>query len=440
VSDVTFPDADLIADRVYLDRPGTETLYRSATGLEKALADSEAERLIRIYAEAIVDVWDPYKISFTNLPFLAWAMGVNLWQDEWHQTTKRSWIARQWTFKSLRGTEAGIRMAIDYVGRDVSPWGYKVLRITVPPQRVYSGPSLRREEREEWLKIMPQLRIWRTQESGHADYKSFYGGSSTGRRHNQRFCLGGERVDAKLCCITPSTAIERLRRRARWIVRGVETDVHVTEFGSYWRLHLRGIEGASVFTSRPIVPNRRFFIPSTAAKRLVTIMPKERLAWRTPVWASLEPMTAEPERVSIGGQRRRSVFCDLIMRQRAYYAPSDAWSRIYQRYAVNDGSVELNSRRPTQFMGLGRYGFPKYTAWVGVSLRGLRKWAVFDGIPHQRFYQPHDPTPVKRARAAVLAAKKIADRILLELGPVPSFVAGRPFLAEKDRFIVGRTL
>ena len=436
-----FPDAELIADRVYLDRLGSETLYRSATGLEKALADSEAERLIRIYAEAIVDVWDPYKISFTNLPFLAWAMGANLWQDEWQQVTKRSWVARQWTFKSLRGTAEGIRMAIDYVGRDVSPWGYQVLRFTVPPQRVYSGPSLTREQREKWLEIMPQLRVWRVNERGVAGFKSFYGSNSGPlRQHDARFCLGGERDDDRLRAITPTTAIERLRRRARWIVRGVETDVHVTEFGSYWRLHLRGIEGASVFTKRPIVPDRRFFIPSTAAKRLVTIMPKERLSWRVPVWASIEPLTAEPDRISIGGERRRSVFSDLVMRQRAYYVPSDAWSRIFHRFAINDGSVELNSRRPVQFMGLGRYGFPKYTAWVGVSLRSLRRWAVFDGVPFQKFYQPHDPTPVRRARAAVLAAKKIADRILLELGPVPSFVAGRPFLAEKQRFVVGRTI
>ena len=435
-----FPDAEMIAGRNFLDRPGSQTLYRSASGLEKALADSEAERLIRIYAEAVVDVWDPYKISFTNLPFLAWAMGVNLWQDEWHQTTKRSWVARQWTFKSLRGTAEGIRMAIDYVGRDVSPWGYQVIKFTTPPQRIYSGPSLTRDQREEWLKLMPQLRVWRVFERGHADYKSFYGSNSTRRMHNHRFCLGGVAADAKLRAITPSTAIERLRRRARWIVGAAETDVRVTEFGTYWRVHLRGIEGASVFTKRPIQPNRRFFIPSTAAKRLITIMPKERLSWRVPVWASMEPLTAEPDRISIGGQRRRSVFSDLIMRQRAYYVPSDAWSRIYHRFAVNDGSVNLNSRRPVQFMGVGRYGFPKYTAWVGVSLRSLRRFAVFDGVPFRKFYQPHDPTPVKRARAAVLAAKKIADRVLLELGPVPSFIAGRPFLAEKNRFIVGRSL
>ena len=445
-----FPDHEMIADRVYLDRPGAQTLYHSSTGLEKALADSEAERLIRIYAEAVVDVWDPYRIAYRNLPYLSWAMGVNMWQDEWKELTKRTWTARQWTFKSLRGTADGMRMAVDYIGRDVSPWGYQCTKFTVPPQRVYSGPTMTREEREEWLAQMPQLRVWRVQERGWAGIgKSFYGGSSSLRLRNARFCLGAEPPNLKLCAITPTTAITRLKRRARWIEKGVETDVTISEFGTYWRVHLRSIEDGSVFTKRPFRPYapKRFYIPTTAPKRLITIMPKPRLPWRSPVWPSLEPTTAEPERLFYGSTRRRSVFCDLPMTGQhtlnqfsAYYVPSDAWSRIYDRYSFNDETASLNSRRPVQFMGVGRYGFPKYTAWVGMSLRSRRRFAVFNGIPFHKFYQPHDPTPVQRAKTAVQASKKIADRILLELGPVPSFIAGRPFLAAKNSFIVGRSI
>ncbi len=437
-----FPDAEMMLDRVYVDRPGAQTLYQAATGLEKALADTDAERQLRLYAEAIVDVWDPYRIAIRNLPFLAYAMGVNMWQDQWRELTKRNWVSRQWTFKSLRGTANGTRMAVDYIGRDVSPWGYWCTKFTVPPQRVYSGPSLTREEREEWLKLMPQLRVWRIQERfWWGPGKSFYGGRGTGRQHNARFCLGSENTDARACCIVPSTALGRLKRRARWIVRGKETEVTVSEFGNYWRVHLPSIEDGSVFANRPIrpVPPKRFYIPSTAHQRLITIMPRARLPWKTPVWSSAEPLTAEPDRLVYGSTRRRSVFSDLPMRlpRHDYYVPSDAWSRIYERYSINDGSTEMNSRRPVQFMGVGRYGFPKYTAWIGMSLRSRRRWAVFSGIMYRKFYQPHDPTPVKRAKVAVQASKKIADRILLELGPVPSFIAGRPFFAEKQSFIVG---
>jgi phage tail P2-like protein len=434
-----FPDADLISRYSPIDRPGSRVLYAASTGLERAMADVDAERLIRIYAEAVLDVWDPYRIALRNLPYLAWAMGVNLWDDDWRETTKRTWVARQWEFKSLRGTEAGIRMAMDYVGRDVSPCGYQLSKITAPPQRVYSGPSLTREEREAWLALMPQVRVWRVQERGMASFgKLFYGGSGgAGRQHDHRFCVGGSDDGLALRAATPSTALSRLHRRARYVVRGLETDITVSEFGTYWRLHLRGMAGQKVFTNRPIRPDR-FFIPSDAALRLITVVPRERLSWRSPVWASIEPMTSEPERIVLNGTRRRSAFCDVPMRQRAYYAPSDAWARIFERYAINDGSIELQDRRPVQFMGTGRYGFPKYTAWAAVTLKSRRRWAVFNGpFGQHRFFLPHDGTPVLRARRAVAAAKKLVDRVLLELGPVPRFVAGKPFIAGADSFIVG---
>jgi phage tail P2-like protein len=443
-------DYDLVNRYLPDARPGSLVLYPAATGLEKAMADTDAERIIRIPDWIITDQWDPYLISFQNLPFLAWAMSVNMWQDEWKEGTKRSWVARAWEFKSLRGTRRGMEMAVDYIGRDVSPWGYQCTKFTVPPQRVYSGPTMTKEEREAWLELMPQVRLWRVYERGIAGFaKSFYGGRGTGRMHNHRFCLSGEVMEPRLRAITPSTAIERTKHRARWIVRGVETDVTVTDFGFYHRVHLRGIENGSVFCNRPVrsVHPKRYYIPTTASSRLITIMPKERLSWRTPLWASREPLTAEGERIVIGSTRRRSVFSGWVStgprvasQDSWYYVPSDAWSRIYRRYAINDGSTELNSRRPVQFMGTGRYGFPKYTAWVGMSLRSQRRFAVFDGIPRRRFFLPHDPTPVKRAKVAVRASKKIADRILLELGPVPSFVAGRPFFAGKNVFIVGRSI
>lgn len=418
---------------------GAHLLYRSATGFEKALADVDSQRITDIYAEAIIDVWDPYAIQYKHLPFLAWALGVNLWEEGWHELTQRTWTARQWEFKSLRGTEAGIRMAIDYVGRDQSPFGYQVRKITAPPQAVYSGPSLTREQREAWLATLPQIRVWRIQEPGFAQtWKAFYGGhDATVRKRDARFCLGGPDAGDAYSYIIPSTALERLHRRARYILNGVETDTKVTEFGNYWRVHIRGHVDHKVFVSMPIRPGK-FFVPSDAHSRLITIEPKMRLAWRSPVYATMEPISAEPERVVINGVRDHKTFCDTIMRWRAFYMPSDAWRRIFWRFAINNGTPITNRRRPVQFMGVGRYGFPKYTAWVSASLRSIKpRWQAGEGFPRGKYWKPHDPTPVLRARRAVEASRKLVDRVLLELGPVPRFVAGRPFIAGADEFIVG---
>jgi P2-related tail formation protein len=41
--------------------------------------DVDGERLMRIPAELIKVQWNPWQISERNLPYLAWAMGVNLY-------------------------------------------------------------------------------------------------------------------------------------------------------------------------------------------------------------------------------------------------------------------------------------------------------------------------------------------------------------------------
>lgn len=418
-----------------LANPGSAVLYRDATGLERAMADADAERLVGTEAERIYWVWDPYKIPLQYLPYLAWAMGVNYWDDNWHETTKRAWVARQWEFKAIRGTLAGSRMAIDYSGRDVSPFGYELLSAIVPPQKVFSGPSLTKAEREAWLATMPQLRVWRVQEKGIAGaHKSFYGGESNVRMRSRRFFLEGEAP-------TPTTALQRLHRRARWIVDNVETDVSVTELGSAWQVHLPGKAGYRVMSNMPFRPGR-YFIPSDAWTRLFTIAPKQALPWRTSIKQSLEPVSAEPERVVINGTRGFSVFCNVPMSPRAYFIPSTAWKRIFQRYAIPmNNTGHLKRRSPVQFMGTGRYGFPKYTAWLRVRLTSRRsRYAAGEGIAQRKlkFWLPHDGRTMIRARAAVVASKRLVDRIWLDTGPVYRFVAGRPFIAGVDQLIVGR--
>ena len=93
--DTTWLQADYVWPGIVEDA-GEQVLYRQAAGLEKSLADVDAYRLTQTYAELIKDQWDPYRISSTNLPYLAWAMGVNLWEDSWSEDFQRWWTANQW--------------------------------------------------------------------------------------------------------------------------------------------------------------------------------------------------------------------------------------------------------------------------------------------------------------------------------------------------------
>jgi len=411
---------------------GSRLLYRTSTGLEKALADVDGDRITDTAAELIQAIWDPWACPLRLLPYLAWAVGVEYWNDDWSETTKRAWVAYQLEFKSTRGTRRALEMAVDYAGRDVSRWGYEVIKVTTRPQKVFSGPSLTREQRQAWLAQLPQVRVWRINEQGTATpYKSFYGGRVANRLRSRRFCIAG-------AAPVPSDAVTRLNRRARWIEHGVETDIRVSDFGSYFQLHKAGVENGSVFSGRPFGLGRHY-LPSTADDRLITIEPKAAMPWRSANTPSLQAVTSEPERVTISGTRGRSVFCDTPLAN--FFVPTTAPYRIYQRYAVLDATVRELRRPPTQFMGVGRYGFPAFTAWANVEVRGTlnAKAAGFGFMqPRARFFIPHDSTAIDQVKLAAQGSKALRDKILLRTGPEPKFLAGeKPVLAEIDTMPAG---
>jgi phage tail P2-like protein len=148
---------DIVTEGI-IKAPGAKLLYHNASGLEKAMADVDGERLIGTYAEIINDQWNPYKISYNNLPYLGYAQGVLLWEEGWSESTQREWVARQFEYKSLRGTQAGIEMALNYSGRDFTG-GYFIKQALRPPQCFFASPSMNKEAYDFWIHLLPEVRI-----------------------------------------------------------------------------------------------------------------------------------------------------------------------------------------------------------------------------------------------------------------------------------------
>lgn len=390
-------------------------LPAAETPFNKALS-SLSTRLEAIDAPTR-DVWNPWTCPPQFLKSLAHAFSVDLWVDEWSDVRKRRIIANAVEMHRQKGTLAGVLSYLEYV--DASLVDY-----IVPPMRVFSGPSLTRAEREAWLSKLPQVRTWRIQEQGNKGFGLYSGGFHASSFFETAFPI-------------PSTALDRLRRRARWVVDGVETETRVTEFGNYFRLHFEANEGSKVFADR--IRPLMFFQPSSARDRLVTIQPTSRSPWRSPVGPTLEPVTSEPERVVVSGTEQHGVFCGRIV-GRGYFRPSTAPLRVFWRFAVYDGS-KVNKRPSIQFMGVGRYGFPAHTAHLRILVEGKRpRWRAGEGIhiPKTRFWMPHNPKPMQDVRRAMIAAKRASDQVLIRYPDRNTFVAGEPFIAGTDSLVVGK--
>ena len=393
-----------------------DLLPPNATKFEQGLADSQAR--IQAIPTPVDQTVKPLEVPEAFLPFVGWGRSVDVWSREWPAARQRAVSESAPRLHRIKGTADAIRSYVVYAGGLVKD-------IERPPAKVFSGPSPSPEEREAWLRLLPQVRVWRIQErTVSTRFKAFHGGARHKAFAEGRFAL-------------PSTALSRLKRRARWIVDGLETETRVSEFGSYFRLHLKGQAGHGVFSGR--LRLRGFFAPTTAAKRLLTIAPTPRLPWRSPVTPSLEPVTAEPEQVREQGVVGHSVFCGRPIG--GFFQPSRAGNRIYDRYAINDGSRALRSPA-NQFWGFGRYNFPAHTARLQLSIPGrMSRYAAGQGFhtPKLKFWLPRDPSRVEAVRRAVQSAKRLSDKIVMVMGPEPGFVAGKRFLAGVDGFIVGRS-
>lgn len=385
-------------------RPMTGILAPNATDWERPLA-AQVDHLLGLDIP-IRDLWNPWRCPERFLPYLAWTLSVDLWESAWPETKRRSVIANAIRHHAMKGTLGGIKAYLDLV--DVG-----LAKATTPPAKVFSGPSLTKTERERWLADLPQIRVWRSFERSERGKRIFTGGGS------HRCFLEGRYPG-------PNEAVHRMRRRARWVVDGVETEARVEGLEGGYRIFQRATRASQAFSGR-IVKGGVFFLPSTAGDRIVTVEPVSRSPWRAPVGPHLTPVASEPEIVAQPGQEAHEVYSGRPFGSR-YYVPSRADHRLFERYSVFTRGA-AKTRPSIQFMGVGRYGMKPKTAELRVEIRSPlspRKAGEGTSAPKSRFWIPHDGRPLERTCEAVNAARRLTDTVLLDTKNPSGFIAGLP--------------
>lgn len=398
-------------------------LPANAFDFERTMAHVGTDRMLGIDTERMRNLWNPWKCHPDDLAYLAWTLSVDIWRTNWNESKKRSVIAQAIKHHGLKGTLSGIETYVEMIGN-------KVVGAILPPSKVFSGGSLTKAEREAWLSRLPQIRIWRDFERGQFLHKQFIGGTNYSTYMNtplyrQKFML-------------PSTAAERLRRKARWIENGVETDSRVESFESHFRVFKKGLRPFSSFSNVPIMGQRaKYLLPSTSQQRVITIEPKPVQSWRSSIGPSLTAVTSEPEIVAQRSLEHKAVYANRIIHRR-FFQPSSAPYRLFERYAVNDGSLITKNRPTVQFMGVGRYGMQPHTAELKIQIRGKRsQFQAGEGFSPARtkFWIPHNGRPLADTREAILAAKRRSDAVHIDTNTVPGFIAGLPFWAGERDFL-----
>jgi phage tail P2-like protein len=93
-----------------------DLLPPNATPEERALSMATARLGLPDTALGIDTLWHPWDCPEALLPWLAWALAVDVWDAEWDAATKRSVIAFSFALRRRAGTVWAVREALKAAG------------------------------------------------------------------------------------------------------------------------------------------------------------------------------------------------------------------------------------------------------------------------------------------------------------------------------------
>ncbi len=422
---------------------GEELLYRNASGLEKAMADVDAYRLTVTYAELVRDQWDPYAISSRNLGYLAWAQGVNLWEDDWSEEFKRYWTANQWTFKYYRGSDLGLKMAVEAVDA-------KIVRLTRPPASFFPGRALTTAERQAYVQRFPQLRLYPYAPRPQLPWLNYLGGVTYkgGPPHyvnNGRFFgplrkfyptnynAGGAYLRA--CTVfDPLTGVET-QCTARTVI-GIPTpgqkvityDEITLPLGKDNHFYPGSGNKQYLFPPKKYPLNVKRFhsvvlgVIDSTPSRMVRVPRDGSLqntqfqAIFTTIVPSLQPLSVRPETVSTPHPIRKTEFYCGQPLVNKFLPKSNAWQFLYERWYLFDPTRNPTFSPGNVYMGRSRFGIKKYSAEAKIAAywNWPRRSAYYGGyMGPGYFFAPANTKRIEQLQRAVVASMAARDTIAI---------------------------
>ena len=222
----------------FVDAEPAHLLPANSTKFEISIANTSL-RLCDIDVP-IEHLWNPDKCPLKFLPFLAWALSVDVWDEDWPEARKRRMCSESLTLHGLKGCVKGLERYLSFIDATIVE---KVL----PPQQIFARPARSTEEKQAFLEQFRQLRIHPFRVKEQTESKGFFVGST--------FVGSG--------VATKNTAYKRYGKRAVIWDDGHEAQVKV---GLQAGVHSSQV---NIATDRIVIPGRAHTAKSFAGKGFV---------------------------------------------------------------------------------------------------------------------------------------------------------------------------
>lgn len=393
--------------------------------LERAISGptGRLDHDIPVPIDTLLDAWN---CPAEYLPWLAWHMSLDLWDWEWDEFKRRSVIDKAIVLARSKGTAGGMMKHCEVVDTEVT-------QLITQPQGLFCSSVLSKDEYDDWLRTMPQIRVYLANEEGSSqglqfltDYETLREGEPSDGFFDNGFYLG---FDA---------GRSLYGRAARLWDRGVETPLIM------WDLNTETTQEDAII--------ERVSIPGKAAAlsmfmggfldhgHIDTVESSARIATyeqtttyehsaselsMTTVKTGLTPVDVRSERISDKGVAGSELFYGryLVGREalsgqltpQMFLAADDAAWMMYDRIVLHDPDRAAPRVEAWSFLDTSRFGFSDFTAKAVIDLQDTMHPRAFttEGFLTQGFYLiDEDTRKQERARRAVRVSKAVRDRIL----------------------------
>jgi len=403
----------------------TSLLPPNRSPLETAISETIAARFPRP-TPAVRTVFDPMACPAELLPFLAWHLSIDLWDDRWDELKKRQVCRDALKLHALKTTLAGIKAHVALTGAEV----VKAIR---PPAKTFLYPAMTEDQRRAWLDSLPQIRFYPFLETAIVRRRFFY------RRGPRSWPELGFDSDGASWTWDAS---ERLFDMA-----GPDAAAHrrPAYFGAAWYRTTRGPDLLGTRTTywdrgeeRPI----KMVVPEAGISRL--LVPRQtRRSWYGKshygadwyrfsqgrlgvvtvrlsddvggyaVAAGLKPVDVRPIRIS---EKRTPPAARAFWGRRTegtYMRTTAAPRFIYDRVSLHDPDRMGARRRARSFYGHARFGMPAFSAELHIRVPMHRpRWRAARWYGSGYLCAP-DMRPLHQAIRAVSVSKAFRDTITI---------------------------
>jgi len=369
-------------------------LPANATPFEQVNETIEASRR-PFPTDVIKSVWNPQTCPLELLPYLAWGLGLEIWDDTWSEQKKREVTANIWWLKSKKTTLAGISAYVDMVGG-------QVVSARRPRDKIFAVRSMSNAEQAAQMALMPKIHIYPAALSAPADIaKAFFSGP-----------IFRSFFDGKIA--EPSNAAMRFEQRAFYLDQGTTVPVYVT--GTDQTLDA----GLTVALTTDVPQAKMFFsmcwsghclMSSDAQKHVLTLTPQnDALSFAVPL--GLVPTAVRPVRIyQTSSADYGKMFAGWSYFGQSYAEPSDAELLVYDEITLFDATRLFATHRARSFWGWSKFGLAPYQAELRLSIPIPRPIWAFGAYWGVGVWLQSDLSPLWDAMQAIRISQASRDDI-----------------------------